>query len=199
MLAALLDGKSSVPGVRESAILEGKHILHFAPEHQLSERIQWAAGRYVAADFERGDCDWNLDISKMPEVATESFDAVIACDVLEHVPDDHSALSEVRRVLRPGGLAILTVPQRDPPAPTDEDSSIVSPEARERRFGQKDHVRMYGDDFITRLEKAGFDVTQVGDSHFPETLRRRNVLAPPEPGGHPLATNQRRIYLARRA
>ena len=39
-----------------------------------------------------------------------SFDAVIATDVLEHIPDDSAAAAEIRRVLRPGGLAILTVP-----------------------------------------------------------------------------------------
>jgi len=39
-----------------------------------------------------------------------SFDVVIATDVLEHIPDDSAAASEIRRVLRPGGWAILTVP-----------------------------------------------------------------------------------------
>ena len=39
-----------------------------------------------------------------------SFDRVIAAEVLEHIPSDQAALNEVARVLRPGGLAAITVP-----------------------------------------------------------------------------------------
>jgi SAM-dependent methyltransferase len=40
----------------------------------------------------------------------QSFDAVLALDVIEHVQDDIGLLREARRVLRPGGIAVLTVP-----------------------------------------------------------------------------------------
>ena len=40
----------------------------------------------------------------------ESYDLVVACDVLEHIDDDLSALREWRRVLRAGGGILLTVP-----------------------------------------------------------------------------------------
>jgi len=43
-----------------------------------------------------------------------TFDCVVVLDVLEHLPDDQSLLGEVRRVLRPGGRAIVTVPNGDP-------------------------------------------------------------------------------------
>ena len=42
------------------------------------------------------------------------FDRVVSIDVLEHLDDDQIFLSEVRRVLRPGGRAIVTVPNGDP-------------------------------------------------------------------------------------
>ena len=42
--------------------------------------------------------------------ADGSFDAVLALDVLEHLDDDLAAARELRRVLAPGGAAIVTVP-----------------------------------------------------------------------------------------
>jgi len=38
------------------------------------------------------------------------FDAVLASDVLEHIEDDAAAVAEIARVIRPGGVVILTVP-----------------------------------------------------------------------------------------
>jgi SAM-dependent methyltransferase len=49
------------------------------------------------------------DICALP-YPDESFDLVLATDVIEHVDHDDRALREIRRVLRPGGTALLTVP-----------------------------------------------------------------------------------------
>lgn len=43
-------------------------------------------------------------------LAGESFDLVVASDVLEHIADDRSAVAEVVRVLRPGGIFVFSVP-----------------------------------------------------------------------------------------
>lgn len=48
--------------------------------------------------------------AQMQPFATNSFDAVVALDVLEHVPDDAAAFAEIARVLRPGGVVVLSVP-----------------------------------------------------------------------------------------
>lgn len=66
--------------------------------HALGYCAQRGLQRLVMADAER-----------VP-FRDESFDAVVALDALEHVPDHESALAEVRRVLRPGGLFVLNVP-----------------------------------------------------------------------------------------
>jgi SAM-dependent methyltransferase len=42
-----------------------------------------------------------------------SFDVVMASDVLEHIEQDDKAVSEIARVLRPGGLTILSVPAHE--------------------------------------------------------------------------------------
>jgi ubiquinone/menaquinone biosynthesis C-methylase UbiE len=46
--------------------------------------------------------------------AEHQFDCVVAIDVLEHLDDDQPFLRELRRVLRPGGQAVVTVPNGDP-------------------------------------------------------------------------------------
>jgi SAM-dependent methyltransferase len=51
----------------------------------------------------------NEDICRLT-YADGSFDLVLSSDTLEHVPDFHAALRETRRVLRPGGRHIFTVP-----------------------------------------------------------------------------------------
>lgn len=198
LLVAALDGQSSIQGLSEHDLLKGKSVLHFAPERQLRERVRNMASRHITADFDRGDCDLRLDISRMPDVGDSSFDAVIVCDVLEHVPDDASALREIFRVLAPTGTAILTVPQKDPPSTTDEDVTVLPEAEREKRFGQKDHVRMYGEDFIDRVKLAGFTVSTVDQSAFPDDIIARHVLHPPVLNPNPLATNHRKIYFARK-
>lgn len=193
----MFDGLSSSPGLSEKDLLAGRDILHFAPERQLRARIAGCARKHVTADFDRGDCDLKLDMSCMPSVQDASFDTVIACDVLEHVPDDRSAMRELHRVLRSGGIAMLTVPQKDSPSETDEDVTVEDPVERERRFGQKDHVRIYGDDFGDRLRTADFSVQELTAADFGGDIRTRHILIPPKSNSHPLATNQRRIYIAR--
>jgi len=67
-------------------------------------------------------------------------------------------MRELFRVLIPGGWAILNSPIDPRRTKTFEDPSITSPQDRERAFGQRDHVRIYGRDYKARLEKAGFTV-----------------------------------------
>lgn len=50
-----------------------------------------------------------VDATRIP--FTEEFDAIGAFDVVEHIRDDQRVLSEIHRALKPGGTAILTVPQ----------------------------------------------------------------------------------------
>jgi SAM-dependent methyltransferase len=88
-----------------------------------------------------------------------SFDVLISHHMLEHIPDDTKALSEFARVLRPGGVALLAVPQNHAAEHTDEDLSAIDPMARFWRFTGFDHCRLYGRDFADRVARAGFSVT----------------------------------------
>lgn len=67
---------------------------------------------YVGLDVEQRHPDTAIigDIQSMPMVDSDSFDTVLASEVLEHVPRPGAAFCELGRILRPGGHLIVTVP-----------------------------------------------------------------------------------------
>ena len=185
------------------SIISNKKILHFAPEKALGKVIQSRAGEYKTADFlaegyKYDKIDFNIDISSMKTISNESFDCVIASDVLEHVPDHLGGIREVYRVLKKGGYCIFTVPQKDNLKITLEDLTITDRNERERVFGQFDHMRIYGDDFSAMLQDAGFEVTAVNETFFDKNIVERYVLFPPVLSKNPLATNYRKIFFGRK-
>lgn len=145
-------------------------ILHVAPEASLRPLLPGDAD-YVAGDLDPAPGLVRLDVTGL-HFAADRFDAVICNHVMEHVPDDRAALRELHRVLRPGGWAILMTPiLRDV---TDEDAAVVDGAERARRWGQADHVRRYGWDYVRRLEEAGFTVEVVAE--HPDASVRRHAL-----------------------
>jgi SAM-dependent methyltransferase len=87
----------------------GKAAIHFAPEPQFSRDIRPSFAIYHTADLNPQQVDFRADLRDLP-FGDRSYDFLYASHVLEHIDDDQRALSEIRRVLRPGGVAILPVP-----------------------------------------------------------------------------------------
>lgn len=132
-------------------------MLHVAPEPQLSRLFQDKDYiEYLSADLCSSRAMVAMDITDIQYPANH-FDVIYCSHVLEHVPDDKRAMRELRRVLKPEGWAILQVPITADE--TFEDPSITDPKERVRVFGQHDHVRRYGPDYVNRLRGAGFSVT----------------------------------------
>jgi glycosyltransferase involved in cell wall biosynthesis/SAM-dependent methyltransferase len=114
------------------------------------------------------------DITNMPEIDSDSFDIVICSDVLEHVNDDKKALSELYRVLKPGGWGIIMVPINLTIDQIDGDPEVIDVAERRRRLGQNDHTRLYNKSgFIERVESAGFTLYQFGMDYFGESAFRK--------------------------
>jgi ubiquinone/menaquinone biosynthesis C-methylase UbiE len=84
-------------------------MLHVAPELQFSQMLRKMFGEYVTTDLSERGVDVHADLTDLP-IPDGTFDFVYASHVLEHVKDDRAALAEIRRVLAPGGMAILPVP-----------------------------------------------------------------------------------------
>ena len=149
--------------------------------HSLQRRLRQLANlKYTTADLQSPLADEHADICDIPH-PDASFDVVLCNHVLEHIPDDLRAMRELRRVLRPGGWAILQVPIDPKLERTFEDPSITTPQAREAAYGRHDHVRQYGRDYADRLRRAGFhvDVVRYFDGLDAETVRER-CLRPEE-------------------
>jgi len=135
------------------------NLLHFAPEPCLEKLLQtYSQINYITTDLTAADVTIRADITNLP-FAKHTFDVIICSHVLEHVVDDQRGLSELHRILKPDGWAIIQVPIKL--EKTYEDSSIQKPAERQKAFGQRDHVRVYGQDFFTRLKKAKFTASLV--------------------------------------
>lgn len=167
---------------RESNFFTTQHkMLHVAPEQCFYGRFRKMANLdYLTADLDSPIADVKMDIHDI-QYPDDSFDIIFCNHVLEHVQDDQQCMRELRRVLKPGGLAIMQVPFEKGREKTDEDPAISDPEERISRFGQYDHVRVYGRDYPDRLKAAGFKVRPVNyrDS-LPQEEFRRYALMPGE-------------------
>lgn len=130
--------------------------LHMAPDGALSPLLRRSFGSYVTADLNGRNVDRALDLRAI-DAPDESFDVVYASHVLEHIAEDDRAIAEIRRVLRPGGFAVLPVPilairTVEYPRPVPEEAY---------------HVRAPGTDYFERF--TGFsDVRVWSSSDFAE-------------------------------
>lgn len=156
-------------------------LLHIAPELCFIKTFKGMKNLdYTTADLESPLADVKMDVHAIP-FDDHTFDVVFCNHVMEHVDDDIKAMSEIHRVLRPGGWAIIQSPQDYSRAETLEDPSITDPKERERIYWQSDHVRLFGMDYGKRLQKAGFQVTE--DRYvmeLPEETVKRYALPPKE-------------------
>ena len=138
-----------------------KKVLHFAPEQAFYKRFRNQKNLdYTTTDLLSPLADVKADICNLP-FEDNMYDVILCNHVLEHISDDRKAMQELFRVLKPGGMAILQVPQELQRATTFTDDTITDAKERAAIFGQYDHVRIYGRDYFDTLRSEGFIVKEV--------------------------------------
>ena len=115
--------------------------------------------RAVTADL-FNPADLKIDIEDTG-LESDSYDVIICNHVLEHVTDYRKALRELRRIVRPDGMIIISFPVDTKLDTAYEDNRIVTKEDRVRHFGQHDHLRVFGRDSKELLEHHGFIVEEI--------------------------------------
>lgn len=119
---------------------------------------------YVQADLSDAICkEYNavkINAMSIP-FPNNYFNILVFQHILEHVRDLNQSLNEIKRVLAPGGFAVLSCPFDMALPKTIEDPSCTSEECRLRKFRQFDHVRNIGADVIDWL-KDRFDFVRAG-------------------------------------
>lgn len=146
-----------------------KKVLHVAPEILLTQKLLDAQfNTYICGDLFTKGYSYpkhvvHMNVLDIPH-DKETFDLIICNHVLEHIVEDAQAISELYRVLKNDGTAILQVPISNNSPKTHEDFTVTNPKDRETIFGQYDHVRLYGQDYVDRLQRGGFKVRRINIS-----------------------------------
>ena len=155
-------------------------LLDIAPDKNLAAWIRkYPFISYRSVDLAAEKADDRADVTRMELYTDGRFDIVICSHVLEHVTDDRQAISEIYRVLRTGGFAIIMVPIKLNLQEDLENPAWTSEAERWKYYGQNDHVRMYSKTgFVAKLTAGGFTVRQLGAEYFGSEVFKKNGIHP---------------------
>ena len=131
-------------------------MIHFAPEEFFREAFANRFDQYETADPYREDVDHRVDLEKLP-FDDATYDFVLASHVLEHVRKDEQAIAEIRRILRPNGMAVL-------PVPLVAEKTVEYPEPNPN---EAYHVRAPGFDYFDRYERSFSKVVKFRSDSLP--------------------------------
>ena len=136
-------------------------ILDFSPHRCMYRKLKKNKQiKYVSTDY-AGEfiADKKLDIVAIDE-PDNTYDVIICYHILEHIQNDTQAISELFRIMKPGGKGIIQTPFKE--GGIYENDSIQTDKERKIHFGLEDHVRIYSvSGLCERLKDAGFTVSPV--------------------------------------
>jgi SAM-dependent methyltransferase len=152
---------------------EGRHAFEAYRRGASVVAVDWGVSevettkRWLGAIAEAGEAPQDAraevvrgDLLRLP-FPDASVDRVIASEVLEHIPDDVTAMAEIFRVLKPGGRVAVTVPRYGP-------ERICWALSDAYHANEGGHIRIYTAPVVrTRLATVGL---VPGESHFAHAL-----------------------------
>jgi SAM-dependent methyltransferase len=144
----------------------GQRVLETSPrlDHRYRDRMA-SLVHYTASDYDESahKATMKLDLQQLA-LPDASLDVVLTPHVLEHVPETHRALSELYRVMAPGGTVLLMIPMPQ---------GKTAPPVVEEFHGDNTLVYWrFGWDLRDQLEAAGFDVTCLVTQDLIDRLAR---------------------------
>ena len=144
------------------------HFLDIAPAHAFSKWMKKNRTiNYRTVDLYMKNVDDKADITNLNIYPDKKFDFVLCSHVMEHIKNDRKAMSEIFRILKPGGRAIIMVPILLTIETDLENPDFKTEAQRWKYYGQDDHVRMYSKNgFISKLKETGFNVSEFGIDYF---------------------------------
>lgn len=166
------------------AIDSNTKIMHIAPEHPLINRLLNKSKQVIAGDlYPEKYRNSTFEVKKIDLTSISqddnSIDIFIANHILEHIIDYKKALSEINRILRMNGIAILQTPFSPEIYKNFEDPLIKTDEGRDKYYGQSNHVRLFGKQLFDDIYEAGFS------SYFIEHETVLNEYDPEKYGVNP--------------
>jgi SAM-dependent methyltransferase len=171
-------------------------VLIFSSEHCTEKYFRRHNIHYSTADLFDPSTDFHEDLQHT-SFADESWDIIVCNQILEHIPDYKLGLSELRRIIKKGGFIAITVPVL-PNSPitieeSKEDRENIDAKKLEkeriRLYGQHDHLRLFGEDFLKILEQSGFSVEILYGDDLPKIYR--TVIGP-------FNTSDNRLFICRK-
>lgn len=127
--------------------------------------------KYIITNFDFVKYD-RLDIQKKKhvnlvqdltktDIKDEQYDFILIWHVLEHIPNDVVAISEMYRMLKPNGKLLVSVPIYPNENPKTYEDTAIERRDFERIHGHDDHCRSCGLDYYGRFEKIGFKTSTL--------------------------------------
>ncbi|MCX6146010.1 MAG: class I SAM-dependent methyltransferase [Candidatus Kapabacteria bacterium] len=152
-------------------------VLDFAPSKSFDIYINWNKSfKHKTVDFLSNQFNEIEDVINL-KYEDNSFDITICSHILEHVADDNKALSELYRVTKKGGFAIIMSPICLALREDYENHQVDTPEMRLQHFGQDDKVRLYSKNgFTTKISQAGYKIKQLGICYFGKNKFQHNGI-----------------------
>lgn len=135
--------------------------------------VEYRAGGFEP-DMKLPDpCDFHCDVQRLDGIETGSVGAVISLEVLEHVQDPMACVNESFRVLKPGGVCLLTTPFMTGYHGKNKTLGLSEQEAKNDHESYSDYWRFTHEGLLLLFKNAGFTSIKIYPMDGPVTARMK--------------------------